>query len=440
MPKSNRATTLLLGVIATILLGWVLHAGADILKPIAIAFLLASMLQPIVIGLARRGIPPALTVILMVWLLFLGLVQAGLLLEANIQAFFQGTTAVVEPITPDTGEIQPADVKVPEEEAPIEDLADTDGEETAGDEEGAVDGEGSEGEEGETDETPRKDPLAKGQEELMAEAGGWPAIVDGISQRLRESEIPENVITYVEGSLTRLEPEAIAGDLAIGGLGFITTLMLVMIYMVFIFAEQAVFRRKILAIAGDRRDEAANVLDTIGRGIQRYLGVKTVVSLLTGSLCYLALVWLEIPYALLFGFVTFLLNYIPTFGSIIAGIFPTITAVAFEASWAKALIVIVVYLSVNLTLGSFIEPRILGRELNLSPLVVVISVVVWSGLWGVVGGFLAVPLTAGMQICLASNETTRPVAIMLGSGPPREKKKKRRKSGEGSEDPSSEAA
>jgi len=212
----------------------------------------------------------------------------------------------------------------------------------------------------------------------------------------------------------------------------------VLIYMVFIFAEQAVFRRKILSIAGDRRAEAEEVLETIGRGIQRYLGVKTVVSFLTGALCYAVLNALDIPYALLFGLLTFMLNYIPTFGSIIAGIFPTITALAIEASWSKALIVMVTYLSVNLTLGSFIEPRILGRELNLSPLVVVVSVVVWAGLWGVVGGFLAVPLTAAMQICLASQETTRPIAVMLGSGPPREKRRGRKRTG-GAE-PSHEAA
>ena len=417
MLKANRATTVLLGVIATILIGWALHVGAEILKPIAIAFLLASMLQPIVIGLARRGIPPALTVLLMVWLLFLGMVQVGLLVQTNIQSFIDGNVSAVEPEEPAPGEIGPEGLVEPREAEASENL---------------------EGE-GDTEGPSRMDQLFADQERLTREAGGWKAIVTGITQRLKDSQLPEGLIVYVENALQNVQLEVLAGDLAIGGLGFITTLVLVMIYMVFIFAEQAVFRSKILAIAGDKRSEAASVLDRIGRGIQRYLGVKTVVSMLTGSLCYLALVWLEIPYALLFGFLTFLLNYIPTFGSIIAGIFPMITAIAFEASWVKAVIIVVVYLSVNLSLGSFVEPRILGRELNLSPLVVVVSVVVWSGLWGVVGGFLAVPLTAGLQICLASSDTTRPVAIMLGSGPPRDKRKRRRKSG-GTDDTTSEAA
>ena len=163
-------------------------------------------------------------------------------------------------------------------------------------------------------------------------------------------------------------------------------------------------------------------MDTIGRGIQRYLGVKTVASLLTGLICYVVLVKLQVPYALLFGFLTVMLNYIPTFGSIIAGILASATAFA-VADLTAVSIVVVTYLGVNLTIGSYLEPKILGRELNLSPLVIIISVVVWAGIWGVVGTFLAVPLTSAIQIMLASTETTRPLAVLLSSGPPREERK-----------------
>ena len=378
---ANRTNTVLLGIVAAILIGWVLKAGAAILVPLVIAFLLASMLQPIVRGLSRKGVPPALTVMLIVWLLFLGLVQGGLLVGLNVQAFISGgPTAEIDPVGPDS------------------------------------------------------------QGEVSEASGGWKGIRKNIGVRLDNSKLPEAFKTYIKEALESVDLNALAPDLALGGIGFIATVVLILIYMVFIFAEQAVFRRKILSIAGDRRDEAAQVLETIGRGISRYLGVKTVVSLLTGALCYLVLAALTVPWALLWAFLTFMLNYIPTFGSIIAGIFPTITVLADSGSWGKALVVIATYLAVNLTLGSFIEPRILGHELNLSPLVVVVSVVVWAGLWGIVGGFLAVPLTAALQICLASQETTRPIAIMLGSGPPRGRRRTRRRGPDGGEEPSSEAA
>jgi predicted PurR-regulated permease PerM len=383
MPSTNRALTFLLGIIATILVGWVVHTGGAILKPLVIALLLASMLQPVVIGLKRRGIPPFLTIILMVWLLFLGIVQVGLLFNANVQKFLNSGVDSAD-----------ASITEPHQETSLDPMA------------------------GRLELLP-----GQSQEDLIGETGGWIDIVNKIETRLTSSGMAESVVRYAAKALRELPVDRMAGDLAIGGFGFVANVVLVLIYMVFIFAEQAVFRRKILSIAGERHDDAERVLNTIGRGIQRYLGVKTVVSLLTGSICYLVMVALDIPYALFFGFLTFMFNYIPTFGSIIAGSLPTMTALAVEASWTKAAAIMGTYLAVNLTLGSFIEPRILGRELNLSPLVVVVSVVVWAGLWGVVGGFLAVPLTASLQICLASQDSTRPLAVMLGSGPPREKKR-----------------
>jgi predicted PurR-regulated permease PerM len=362
MALPNRTQTFLLGLIATILIGWVLNTGAAIIQPIVIALLLAIMLQPVVVILARFGIPPAATVVVITAGLFMGLVQIGLLLQANLTRFVGLTNTGV--------------------------------------------------------------PRVNGGENV----GGWSQIVNHLTSRISQWELPEPVKQYLSQALIEINPTGLAEGVFVSSVGFLRGLVLVLIYMVFIFAEQAIFRRKILSIAGERREEAAEMLSVMGRGIQRYLGVKTVISFLTGSLCYAVLQSLEIPYALLFGLLTFLLNYIPTFGSIIAGIFPTLTALTLDGGPSKALIVVITYLAVNLTLGSFIEPKILGRELNLSPLVVVISVVVWAGLWGVVGGFLAVPLTAALQIMLASSDATRPIAVMLGGGPPRDRFRRQRRS------------
>jgi len=388
MSPNTRALTALMGILTTIMVGWLLHVGAAILQPLVIALLLASMLSPIVRWLARYRIPPAVTVILMVVLLFLGLARLGILLGNNVRDFAGQPVATA----PDEG----AGLALPE----------------------GADGESSQ---------IRRRALTKEQEELIRDFGGWDDVVRNVATKLNDSSMPGPLREYIINSLVQIEIQGLAGELIGGGFGFTKGLLLVLLYMLFIFAEQAVFRRKILSIAGDRRGEAARVLDTIGRGIQRYLGVKTIISITTGSLCYAALVFLKVPYALLFGLLTFLLNYIPTFGSIIAGSFPTITAIAIEGSFYKAVMVVIVYLAVNVSLGSFLEPKILGRELNLSPLVIIISVVVWAGLWGVVGTFLAVPLTAAMQIILASNDTTRPIAVMLSSGPPREDRRRRRR-------------
>jgi predicted PurR-regulated permease PerM len=207
-----------------------------------------------------------------------------------------------------------------------------------------------------------------------------------------------------------------ATDLLGGGVDFFQGLFLVVLYMLFIFAEQAVFRHKIVSVSGERGEDAARVLDTIGRGVQSYLGVKTVISLTTGVLVYVALLFLEVPFALLFGLMAFLLNYIPVFGSIIAGIFPTALVLVTEESLTLPLTVASIYIVVNVVMAYLIEPKLFGRELNLSPLVILVSVIVWTGIWGVPGTFLSVPLTAAIQIVLANIPRTRPVAILLSSG------------------------
>lgn len=372
MQPQNRTTVALLGVITTVLVGWVLHIGAPILQPLVIALLLAALLQPLVRWLGRFRIPSFVTVILLVGLLGLGLAQTALWFQANLLAF-----------------LGPQDE--PTAAVPIE----------------------------------RLDPLSADQEELTRGLGGWDNVVARIGHWLDKSPIPEDYRGYLLDNLKSLDVQRIGAEFLGTGVDLAKVLFLIVLYMLFMFAEQAVFRRKILAVAGPNRDAAEEIVDSIGRGIQRFLGLKVLTSIATGALCYAALAALQIPYALLFGFLTFLLNFIPYFGSIAAGALPTMVALAVEGSINKALIVAVIYLTVNVGIGSIVEPKLMGRELDLSPLVILIAVVVWSALWGVVGAFLAVPLTATLQIVLAAHESTYPIAVMLSSGPPRQDRRRR---------------
>lgn len=380
MPVTNRAFILLVGIIATILVGWVLHVGAAILQPLVIALLLASLLSPLVTGLARLKIPPALTVIAIAASLLYGAVRVGFLIQANIQAFLRSNPSRTMPGPPIPGAQAPPDEAVFAADAP----------------ERGID---------------------------------LSFILENIEERLRESErLPEPVVTGIIDWIGRIDVGELARNVAEDSLGFVRSLFLVILYMVFIFAEQAVFKSKILSVAGERKQDAAKVLDTLSRGIQRYLGVKTIASIATGAICYLALVLLEVPYAMLFGILTVLLNYIPTFGSIIAAFPPMATAFAVEDGGLTLLAVVgLIYISVNTLIGSYLEPKVLGRELNLSPLVIIVAVVIWGGLWGVVGAFLAVPIMATVQIVLYSMYTTRPLAVLLSSGPPRDERKRIRR-------------
>lgn len=367
---SNRSLLLPLGIIATILIGWVLKVGAPIIQPLVIALLLTGMLSPIVRFLARFRVPPILSVLSLAgMLLYLAVVGLNMA-QQDVRAFI-------------------------DEASPTQTTSAT--------------------EEGGEDDS----------EALQAEdAPALDVLLEGISARVAASSLPDEVKSSLQAELKDIKEQGRAEEYAReflqSGVSLSRTFLLVLIYMLFIFAEQVVFRRKMLAVAGDRREEAARVIDTIGRGIQRFVGIKTLTSLATGALGYAVLVGLGVPYALPFAILTFFFNFVPYFGSLIAGALPTVTALAVAETWVDGAVVAVSYFLINTLIGSYVEPKIMGRELDLSPLVIIVSVVVWTALWGVVGALLAVPLMATLQIVLASIETTRPIAVMLSSGPPKE--------------------
>lgn len=148
--------------------------------------------------------------------------------------------------------------------------------------------------------------------------------------------------------------------------------------------------------------------------VQRYLVVKSGLSVFTGALCggWVAICGVDFP--ILWGLLAFFLNYIPTLGMFIATVPPVVVALI-QFGPGGALLVLGGYLVINFTLGSFVEPRIMGRALGLSPLVVFLSMVFWGLLWGPIGALLAVPLTMVFKILLANTEDLRWAAVLLGS-------------------------
>ncbi|MCA9489402.1 MAG: AI-2E family transporter [Myxococcales bacterium] len=152
----------------------------------------------------------------------------------------------------------------------------------------------------------------------------------------------------------------------------------------------------------------------VGERVQRYLLIKSVVSLITGVLAGLACRVIGIDFWLLWGLLAFLLNYIPTIGSIVAAVPPVLLA-AVQLGWPQAVGCAVAYASINVMLGNFLEPRILGQSLGLSPLVVFLSLLFWGWMWGPAGMLLCVPMTVVVQLVLEGSDETRWIAVLLGS-------------------------
>ncbi|GMU47232.1 MAG: hypothetical protein AMXMBFR26_20140 [Porticoccaceae bacterium] len=206
----------------------------------------------------------------------------------------------------------------------------------------------------------------------------------------------------------------LAGN-TLASLGNLTTNgFMILITVVFILAEQVRFRDK-LAQARNVPGESLAAIGRFTESVNHYLGLKTLTSLLTGVLVGLALWLLGIDYAMMWALLTFLLNYVPTIGSILAAA-PTVLLALVQIGPLTALIAAAVQLVINVVIGNIVEPRLMGRGLNLSPLVVFLSLVFWGWVLGPVGMLLSVPLTMLVKIALENDPDTRWLGVMLGQG------------------------
>lgn len=241
-------------------------------------------------------------------------------------------------------------------------------------------------------------------------------LVNGWAEWLADRGLPE--IEYLTD--TFFDPASIF-DLVQTSIGVAAQLFsiafIVAIIMVFVLAEATVFPFKFQAILGpDRAGSRVRLTKTI-QEVQVYLGIKTIISLATGLLAGLLCWGLGLDFPVLLGLVAFVLNYIPTIGSIIAAV-PAMVLALILFDWPRMLLVGLGYLAINTTFGQILEPNIMGRRMGLSTLVVVLSLLFWGWLWGPVGALLSVPLTMVLKIVLENTPDLRWIAVLLDKSPP----------------------
>ena len=192
-------------------------------------------------------------------------------------------------------------------------------------------------------------------------------------------------------------------------------LFMIIIYVLFIFLEEVNFHKKLLLAFStkNKQDKISTVIDEIEASVTNYLGLKTLVSLSTGFLSYLVLLFIGIDAPIFWAFLITLLNYIPTIGSLIATAFPaTYCLLQFGELYPFILVLILVGL-IQIIIGNILEPRLMGNSLNISSLATLITLSIWGSIWGITGMFLSVPISVILIIILSQFPSTRPVAIML---------------------------
>jgi len=199
---------------------------------------------------------------------------------------------------------------------------------------------------------------------------------------------------------------------------FGSTLGLILLFLVFMLAENTLSWRKF------RRAFPRRVSISVGRAVSdasrqvaRYLAVKILISTVTGVLVWLALTLIGQDLAPLWGLLAFFLNFIPNLGSFfIMAATMILGLIQFYPEWDRIAAVWIVMPTIQIIMGNIIDPQLQGDQLDLSPLVILVSLVFWGWIWGITGMFLAVPLTVAMKITLDHIDGMRPVAVMMGSG------------------------
>ncbi|MBL7214679.1 MAG: AI-2E family transporter [Phycisphaerae bacterium] len=231
-------------------------------------------------------------------------------------------------------------------------------------------------------------------------------------------------------SITRfLDAQAgmqLMGDLLSQLGGIVADGFLIYLTMIFILLEASILPGKIKATMKNAPDTFDN-LSTIAGDVKKYLAMKTAISLATGIIITVWLIILGVKYPIVWGLIAFLLNFVPNIGSIIAAI-PACALALVQLGVGSAVLTGFGYLVVNVLIGNFIEPRLMGRRLGLSTLVVFLSLVFWGWVLGPMGMLLSVPLTMTVKIALQSHPDTRTLALLLGSEnpPPQTTKNKHR--------------
>ncbi len=199
--------------------------------------------------------------------------------------------------------------------------------------------------------------------------------------------------------------------------GVVSDFSLIALYVVFLFTAQSSFPKKMddLFPNVEKRQQAAKVGERIRQSIEKYLGVQTIISIMQTIISYIAMAALGLDNALFWALVIFILNYIPIIGGLAAVILPCLFAlVEFDSGGRIALLAGLLF-GAQFVIGNTIQPKMMGDSMNLSALVVVLSLTLWSALWGGVGAFLSAPLTVIIMIILAQFPTTRWMAVLLSA-------------------------
>ena len=239
-------------------------------------------------------------------------------------------------------------------------------------------------------------------------------LIEGLMQLMEALSIPtEAVRNFNWLALLRDNARNISAFV----IAFASKFVMTFVFLMFMMLEAPFLNVKIERAFGRSAERVKNILETISKQVSQYLGMLTLISLATGVCAWFVLAVLDVKLAAGWGVLTFLLNFIPTVGSIIATIPPVVMAlIQFSPGFFKPFLVLVLLTTIQLTIGNIITPKVVGDRLGVSPVVILLSLLLWGVIWGIPGALLSVPIVSIIKIVCENFPSLRPIAILIGSG------------------------
>jgi AI-2 transport protein TqsA len=221
--------------------------------------------------------------------------------------------------------------------------------------------------------------------------------------------------TLREQVLERVQLEDVIGTTVVSVTGLGASLLLVLLYVIFLLLEKRVFPGKLRRLSDDPRavSRVRDVLEGVNTRIGQYLGVKTLVNVLLAVVSWALMAPFGVEFAGFWAVVIGVLNYVPYIGSFLGVLLPVAWSIVQFGDLGTVLTLLLLLAAAQFAIGNFLDPYLMGDSLNLSPFVILASLTIWGGLWGIPGAFLAVPITAVLVIVLSQFQGTRPIAVLM---------------------------
>ena len=362
----------LLPVACFVVVIWGLSASQAIVVPVLLSIFVAILCTPPLLWLKQKGLPAWGALVTVILSVVIAGALLGTIINSQIRSFMREKDTYAVSIG---GKLEALNQKLAEV--------------------------------GLSDYSPGKPGGAKSQEEKSGAGGS-----EGTKQQEGEagSETSESFLAQ------HLNAETVMSWLAraLSALtGVIADAFFIFVTVLFILGEASTFAGK-LELAFGKGQKTLGPFEEFLNSVNRYLIIKTGTSILTGVVVWIFLAILGVKFAPLWGLISFLLNYIPTLGSILAAIPPVMLALV-DIGLGGAVGVAAGQAVINVAIGNVLEPRLMGKELGLSALVIFISLAFWGSVLGIGGALLSVPLTVAVKIALNVREDTRWLAILMGS-------------------------